>query len=250
MIDVHCHLTYPGLDEIKEKVIDEAKNIMDIIVTCGYPDDKDKALRVSEQNKGFIYLTLGLHPIHIVKMSDKEIEEYKQFIIDNKEKIIAVGEIGLDYHWIKEENKNKRIKKVFIEFLELSKELKLPAILHLRKAEQDGFDIVTNNDVKNVLFHYFSGSMTLAKGIIQEGYYISLGTLLIRSKNTKKIAKRFPLNRLFTETDSPFNSPYPNTPNVPQNVKFVLEKMSELRNQSMQEIDSVIMDNARKFFNI
>ncbi len=250
MIDVHCHLTYPGLDEIKEKVIDEAKNIMDIIVTCGYPDDKEKALRVSEQNKGFIYLTLGLHPIHIVKMSDEEIEEYKQFIIDNKEKIIAVGEIGLDYHWIKEENKNKRIKDVFNEFLELSKELKLPAILHLRKAEQDGFDIVTKNDVKNVLFHYFSGSMTLAKEIVQEGYYMSLGTLLMRSKNTKKIAKRFPLNRLFTETDSPFNSPYPNTPNVPQNVKFVLEKMSELRNQSVQEIDSIIMDNARKFFNI
>jgi len=115
MIDVHCHLTYPGLDEMKEKVIKEARDVMDIIVTCGYPDDKEKALEVSKQNKGFIYLTLGLHPIHIVKMSDKEIENYKQFIIDNKEKIIAVGEIGLDYHWIKEENKNNRIKDIFIE---------------------------------------------------------------------------------------------------------------------------------------
>jgi len=250
MIDVHCHLTYPGLDEMKEKVIKEARDVMDIIVTCGYPDDKEKALEVSKQNKGFIYLTLGLHPIHIVKMSDKEIENYKQFIIDNKEKIIAVGEIGLDYHWIKEENKNNRIKDIFIEFLELSKELKLPVILHLRKAEQDGFEIVIDNDVERGLFHYFSGSMTLAKEIIQEGHYISLGTLLMRSKNTKKIAKKFPLNRLFTETDSPFNSPYPNTPNVPQNVKFVLEKMSELRNQSIEEIDRVIMNNARKFFNI
>lgn len=250
MIDVHCHLTYPGLDEIKEKVIEEAKDIMDVIVTCGYPEDKEKALQIYEQNKGFIYLTLGLHPADIIKMSDKQIENYKQFIIDNKEKIIAVGEIGLDYHWIKEESKNKRIKKVFIEFLELSKELKLPVILHLRKAEQDGFEIMTSNDMDKVIFHQYSGNLTLAKEIIQEGYYIGLGTLLMRSKNTKKIAKKFPLNRLFTETDSPFNSPYPDTQNVPQNVKFTLEKMSELRNQPIEEIDRVIMDNAKKFFNI
>jgi len=250
MIDVHCHLTYPGLDEIKEKVIDDAKKTIDAIITCGYPEDCEKALLISEQNKGFIYLTLGLHPIQIVKMTDKEIDHYRDCIIENKDKIVAVGEIGLDYHWIKEENKNKRIKEIFIDFLDFAKELKLPVVLHLRKAEQDGFNIVTNKDMKEVLFHYFSGSMTLAKEIINEGYYISLGNLLMKSKNTKKIGKKFPLENLLTETDSPFNSPEPGKPNTPQNVKIVIEKISELRNQPFEKIDGITTENAKKFFKL
>jgi len=250
MIDVHCHLTYPGLDEIKEKIIEDAKKTMDDIITCGYPEDREKALLISEQNKGFIYVTLGLHPIQIIKMTNKEIDHYRDFIIENKDKIVAIGEVGLDYHWIKEENKNKRIKEVFIDFLDLAKELKLPVVLHLRKAEQDGFNIVANRDMKKVLFHYFSGSMTLAKEVIDEGYYMSLGTLLMRSKNTKKIAKKFSLDRLFTETDSPFNSPEQGKSNTPQNVKIVIEKMSELRNQPFEEIDKITTKNAKKFFKI
>lgn len=250
MIDVHCHLTYPGLDDIKEKVVDDAKKTMDAIITCGYPEDCEKALSTTEQNKGFIYLTLGLHPIQIIKMTDKEINNYRDFVIENKNKIVAVGEIGLDYHWVKEESKNKRIKEVFIDFLDLAKELKLPAVLHLRKAEHDGFNIVTNRDMKEVLFHYFSGSMTLAKEVINEGYYISLGNLLMKSKNTKKIAKKFPLDRLFTETDSPFNSPEQGKPNIPQNVKIVIEKMSELRNQPFEKIDKITTENAKKFFKL
>lgn len=250
MIDIHCHLTYKGLDEIKEKVIEEAKQTMDVVVTCGYPEDAQKALELSEKHKGFIFLTLGLHPIQIVKMSDKEIRDYKQFVIDNKHNIKAVGEIGLDYHWIQEKSKNDRIKEIFIDFLGLAKELKLPVILHTRKAEQECFEIVADNDVKEAVFHCYAGSLTLAKQIIQEGYHISIGTNLVRSKNTKKIAKKFPLTQLLTETDAPFLSPYPGKVNVPQNVRFVLEKMSELRGMSIESIDRVIMENARRLFRI
>lgn len=250
MIDIHCHLTYKGLDEIKEKVVEEAKQIMDVIITCGYPEDAQKALELSKKHKGLIFLTLGLHPIQIVKMSDKDIEEYKQFVIDNKHNILAVGEVGLDFHWIKEKNKNDRVRGVFIEFLELSKELELPVILHLRKSEQDGFEIVTDNDVKEAVFHCYAGSMTLAKEIIKEGYYISVGTNLMRSKNTKKIAKSFPLESLLTETDAPFLSPYPGKVNVPQNVRFVLENMGKLRKMPVEEIDRVIMENAKELFKI
>ncbi len=250
MIDIHCHLTYKGLDKIKEKVIEEARKTMDAIITCGYPEDAKKTLELLEKHKDFIFLTLGLHPIQIVEMSDKEIEQYKEFVIQNKKKIVAVGEIGLDYHWIKEKNKKDRVKRVFIEFLDLAKEFKLPVVLHSRKAEQDVFKILTGNDMKQAVFHCYAGNLTLAKEIIEEGYYISVGTNLMRSKNTKKIAKRFPLDRLFTETDAPFLSPYPGEVNVPQNVQFVLEKMSELRKMPVEEIDKVIMKNAKELFKI
>ena len=251
MIDIHCHLTYKGLDEIKDRVIEEARNEMDAIITCGYPDDFEKALEVSQNNKGFVYLTLGIHPIHIIKMSDKEIDEFKELVIQNKDNILAVGEIGLDYHWIKETDKIKRTKEVFIDFLELSKELKLPVVLHTRKAEQGCFDIVTNNDIKQAIFHSYSGNMTLARQIIEENYFISLTTTLMGSKNTKKIAQKYPLENLFTETDSPFLSPYPDQKiNVPQNVRFVLERMSELREMKIEEIDKIIMQNSKKVFNL
>jgi TatD DNase family protein len=249
MIDIHCHLTHPGLDEIKEKVIEDARKVMDCIITCAYPKDVKKALELSKKHKDFVYLTLGLHPIDISKMNDKEIENYLEFIRDHADDIVGIGEIGLDEHWFP--NGGERYRKVFVKCLELAKELDLPVILHLRKAEQEGFDIVTENKMKNVVFHSYAGNLTLAKRIMEEfdGYYISIGTNLMRSKNTKKIAKNYPLDRLLTETDAPFLSPYPDIKiNLPQNVKFTLEKMSELRKKPMGEIDKVIMDNCRKIF--
>jgi len=249
MIDTHCHLTYKGLDEIKEKVIEQAKQSMDAIVTCGFPKDCKKALELSKKHNGFIFLTLGLHPSDIIEMSDKEIQDYLRFVKNNKENIVAIGEIGLDRHWYPEQEKQPRLRKVFIDMLDLANELELPVILHTRKAEQECFDIVKER-MKEVVFHCYSGNLTLAEQIVNQGYYISVGTNLMKSKNTKKIAKKFSLDRLFTETDSPFLSPFPGKVNVPQNVRFVLENMSSLRNESIESIDQVIMKNSKKLFNI
>ncbi len=251
MIDTHCHLTYPGLLEIKDKVIEEAKQVMDAIITCGYPKDAEEALKLSKQHENFIYLTLGLHPIDISKMSDSDIENYLDFIRKHVDDIVAVGEVGLDEHWFP--NGGEKYREVFRKCLDLAEEFGLPVVLHLRKAEQEGFDIVTERGMRQVVFHSYSGNLTLAKNIIDEykDYYISVGTNLMRSKNTKKIAKSYPLDRLLTETDSPFLSPFEDKKvNYPQNVKFVLEKMSEMRNKSVEEIDRVIMNTCRKLFKL
>lgn len=250
MIDIHCHLLHKGLKEKHEQVIQEAKKSMSAIINCGYPGDEEKSLELIKKYKGFIYLSLGLHPIDIVKMTDNEINNYIQFIREHKQDIVAIGEIGLDRHWYPEEEKQSLLRRVFQQMLDLAKQSDLPIILHTRKAEQECYDIVVENGFKEVVFHCYSGNLTLAQKIIDKGYYISLGTNLLRSKNTKKIAKSYPLEQLLTETDSPFLSPYPDKMNVPQNVKFVLETMSELREMSVEEIDSVIMGNAKRLFKI
>lgn len=250
MIDTHCHLTYKGLDEIKDKVIEEARKEMNAIVTCGLPEDAKKVLNIAAEQPDFIYVTLGIHPTDVLEMSDNQIEEYKELIIKNKNKILGIGEIGLDYHWIKDGEKIERTKEVFIDFLGLAKELKLPVILHTRKAEQDVLEIIVDNDVKNAVFHSYTGNLSLAKRIIEEGYYISINTILPTSKNSKKIVKNMPLEQLLTETDAPFLSPYPHKPNVPQNVKLVLEKMSEIRKEDIKEIDKTIMDNCKSLFGV
>jgi len=250
MIDTHCHLLHKGLLEKHEQVIEQAKQSMTAIINCGYPGDAEKSIGLTKKYEGFIYLTLGLHPIDIVKMTDKEIDDYIQFVRAHKDDILAIGEIGLDYHWYPEPEKQPRLEKVFQQMLNLAKEINLPIILHTRKAEQECFDIVVENGLKDVVFHCYAGNLTLAKEIIDHGYYISVGTNLLRSKNTKKIAGKYPLKQLLTETDAPFLSPYPGKENVPQNVKFVLEEISKLRGISVEEIDKVIEENCRRLFRI
>ena len=237
MIDTHCHLLHKGLLEKHEQVIQEARKSMTAIINCGYPGDARKAIELTKKHKWFIFLTLGLHPIDIVKMTDEEIDKYIQFVREHKDDIVAIGEIGLDYHWYPEPKKQPRLEKVFQHMLDLAKEFNLPVILHTRKAEQECFDIVTSSGIKDVVFHCYAGNLTLAQKIIDQDYYISVGTNLLRSKNTKKIAKIYPLEQLLTETDAPFLSPYPGKQNVPQNVGFVLEEMSKLRGVPVGEID-------------
>ncbi|MCD6226490.1 MAG: TatD family hydrolase [Candidatus Aenigmarchaeota archaeon] len=250
MIDTHCHLAHPDLIKNIDQIIQDAKKQMDAIITSIAPGDKEKSFEIYEKYKGFVYVSLGIHPIDVKEMTDKEIDQYKDFVLSHKNDIVAIGEIGLDYHWIKDKKTNERTKRVFIEFLDIAKQLNLPVILHLRKAAQEGFDIITNNDIKKAVFHCYAGNLTLAKEIIEQGYYISISTNLMGSKNTKKIAKKFPLENLLTETDAPFLSPFSGKPNVPQNVKFILEKMSELRQQPIEEIDKIIVNNAKKIFKI
>lgn len=250
MIDCHCHLTYPGLDEIKEKVIEEAREVLDAVITCGYPDDAEKSLDLSKNYPDFIFLTLGLHPTDIAKMSDQQVKEYLDFIRSNRESIVAVGEIGLDKHIFADEKQNERFREIFVQCLELAKELDLPAVLHLRKAEQEGFDIVSEMNMKKVVFHYYSGNITLARQIIEKGWYISIPSTINNSKNLRDIGKKFPLESLLTETDSPFSPPFNEKINVPQNVKVVVEKIAELRGIKIDEVDKITTTNASHLFNL
>lgn len=246
MIDCHCHLGYPGLVEIINKILEESRNML--VITCGYPKDYEKSLELSKKHKN-IYLSLGLHPIDISKMTDEQVKDYLEFIRSCKNEIVAVGEIGLDYHWFDKE-RGERFRKIFVECLKLAKEIDKPVVLHTRKAEEECFNIVKELEMEKIDFHCYAGNLTLAKQIIESGYYISLATNIKNSKNSKAIAKKFPIDRLLTETDSPFLSPNKNVVNRPINVKLVLESIAELRSMTVDEIDKITTENAVKFFNL
>jgi len=250
MIDTHCHLTYKGLKEICQQTIEQARKEMKAIVTCGLPEDADEALALAEQHPGFVHASLGIHPTDIVKMSDEEIEAYAAFIERNKRRIIAIGEIGLDYHWITDERERERTREVFVYFLNLAKKLSKPVILHSRKAEEDVLKIIIQEDVKVATFHSYTGNVSLAERIMGEGFFISLNTNLPNSKNAKKIAKRLSLEQILTETDAPFLSPYPGKVNVPQNVKLVVENIAKLRGMEAEEVNDAIIENCESFFDV
>jgi len=254
MIDTHCHLVYENADP--EPAIARAREAgLKAIVTCGYPRDYGNNLGVAEKHGGFVFLTLGLHPIDIKDMSAEEVDKYLDNIRTLKDRILAVGEIGLDYHWFplgKNVDEDGRFKDEFSKCLELARDIGKPVVLHTRKAEQDCFDMVVSHGFGKgrVCFHCYGGGMELARRIIDHGFLISLSTNMDRSKNTRKIAKSFPLEQLLTETDSPFLSPVPGQKNEPANVRLVVEQIAGLRGMPAGEVDRQTNENALKFFGL
>ncbi len=258
MIDAHCHLTYPGLWEISSQVISEAKRVLDAIVTCGLPFDQAKeqgfpgaarALKLAETHRGFVYVTLGLHPTQVSEMNDEEVERYIEFVSANSGKIVGVGEIGLDNYWIKSEEERRRAKKVFLEFLELAEKLGKPVIIHSRDAESEALDILSSFSLKKVLMHSFTGNMTTAKAALERGYFFSVNYRLTNTKSMKKIAKNFPLKFILLETDAPFLSPIGNV-NTPLSVRIVAEEVARLRNLPVEDVDEATTRNTIEFFNL
>jgi TatD DNase family protein len=255
IIDIHCHLTFKEYDADRAQVIADAKKVLRGVVISGVePEDSTHAIELAAKHESFIFVTLGLHPIHVSENTDQDIERYAEYISENKRKIVGIGEIGLDYHWIRDPKKIKRTKEIFVEFLELAKELDLPVVLHLRgtgsEAIEEGLKIVSDEDIKKAVFHCFTGKPLLADLICREGYYVSLPTIIARSKSMRKVAKRIPISLLLTETDAPYLSPVEEERNVPQNVEVVYEEISRQRKSDVETVEEVIENNFVRLFGV
>ena len=197
----------------------------------------------------YIYATVGLHPEEVYEESN--IEFVKQ--LAKEKKVVAIGEIGLDYHW---DNDRQLQKRFFKEQINLANELNLPIVIHNREADIDILQIL-KNEVKpkvNVVFHCFSSSLEIAKEVIKNGWYISLsGTVTFKNaRNLHEVAKFIPLDKLMIETDCPYLSPEPNRGkrNDSSNVIYVCKKIAELRDMDVEEIAKITYKNACNFYNI
>ena len=253
IIDIHCHLTFKEYEADRADVIEDARAILKRVVTSGVePEDARKALELAESYSDFIFVSLGLHPIHVVEKTDHEISDYEEFISDNRARIVGIGEIGLDYHWIRDPLKMKRTKDVFKELLELAKELDMPVVLHLRGegAIEEGLKFISDADIRKAVFHCFTGKPQLAAEICDEGYHISLPASISKSKTMKKVAKRIPLSSLHAETDAPYLSPDEQKRNVPQQVKVVYEEIARQKKSDFQSVENAIDANFERMFRV
>jgi len=251
MIDYHCHLSikeYKGKENPIKNKIEEYGKILKYLIDSTDIFCFDEALKIKEKYE-FVQISAGLHPIDAIKISEKELENYFEKIKENKDKIVAIGEVGLDFYWIKESSKIEKTKEIFIEFLNFSKETNLPIVLHARNAIKEVFKIILDNDVKNAVFHYFDGKVKIAKEIVKEGYFIGINSYIVKNPSIQNVAKEIDLKYLMVETDSPFapiNSEY----NEPINVKFAIQKISELKGIEFKEVEKVVDENTIKFFNL
>ena len=245
LIDTHCHLCYNDYENL-----DEIVNNKECIMIASGCDDETNIQVIELVNKyDNVYGTLGIHPSEVDKITAKSFE----FIINNinNPKIVAIGEIGLDYYWTKE-NVEKQ-KEVFEYQLNIAKKYNKPVVIHSREAIQDTYDILKKYKLKGSI-HCFSSSLEMAKEFIKIGYKIGVGGTLTfkNSKKLQEIIKEIDLKDILLETDSPYLSPEPyrGKKNVPSNVYFVAQKISELKNIEIDKVMEILNKNAIEEFDL
>ncbi|MBW3022773.1 YchF/TatD family DNA exonuclease [Candidatus Woesearchaeota archaeon] len=251
LADVHCHLEDRQFDSDLAQVIERAKKAAVAFVICNGTDKKsnEKVLSISEKFN-IVKSALGLFPAEAEKMPEDKILEEISFIEKNKDKIVAIGEIGLDYHYTKDPDFIKKQKFALTKLVELAEKIKKPVILHSRKAEQDVFDILQSSNVKNAVFHCFTGKISLAKKIAEAGFYFSIPANIIFSPNLQELVKAVDINQLLTETDSPLLSPFRGKRNEPAFVTESVKKIAELKKINVKEAEDILFKNAKNLFRL
>ena len=254
MIDIHCHLEY-----IKnpEEVIREARQKMTAIITSvADMKNKDKILAIRERNKDFVFVSLGLHPDRVKNYSDEEIDKYLEFIKANRDKIVAIGECGLDYFQVSAD-KRKRAEEVFIKFIELANQIKKPLVIHSRNEPgnnacfNDILKILTDQNAKSVVLHCFSGNESNLKYALEQNYWISFATIICKSEKHQRLARKTPIEKMLLETDSPWLHPSSRELiNRPWLISESAKVIASINNIPAEKILHQTAENAKKVFSI
>ena len=253
IFDSHAHYDAEEFDDDRKEVIEELKNNGVIgIMNCSSSYESIAKTCELINTWDFIYGAVGIHPENADEIKDEMIEEFKE-IIKKNQKIKAIGEIGLDYYW--DENPDKEIQKdVFRKHMKLAEELNLPVIIHDRDAHEDTLNIIKEfPNVKGVV-HCFSGCVEFAKECLKLGYYIGV-TGVVTFKNAKKVVKvvkEVPIERLLVETDCPYMAPEPNRGkrNKSSYIKYVIEKISEIKEINPKEFNIKVKENLQNLYKI
>lgn len=242
LIDSHCHLLsteYENVDTEIQKAI--SNNVKKIIINGIDVITSKEAVELSKKYEE-VYAAVGIGPEDILGITDDDIK-----IIDslcNNKKVVAIGEIGLDYYWTKE-NKYDQIK-VLKRMLEIANKHKLPVIVHNREATADIYKYLKEYNVVGIM-HCFSGSVESAREFIKLGFLIGVGGIVTfkNAKKIKEVVKDIPLSSISTETDSPYLTPEPHRgeKNNPVNLKYIVKKIAEIKNISEQEVMDVTAKN-------
>jgi TatD DNase family protein len=258
MIDVHCHLEQNNYDNDRDQVVEKCKmELKAVITSCANPNDFEKTMQIADRYKGFVFASCGIHPEHVKDFSQNQIDGFIETIKQNKDKIVAVGEIGLDYFWVKEPDLQQKQRELFAQLIAMAKEIGKPIVVHTRDAHEDVVRILESEGANEVDMHMF-GDHRMAKRVVDNGWFISMNTIVMRSKGHRKIARDCPLERLMLETDAPWlgldkdgaiSSPA-EVRNDPTSVKKVAEKIAEIKAVGFEDVWKRCGENAINFFKL
>jgi TatD DNase family protein len=269
LIDSHTHLNFQAYDDDLAEVIDRCQQAEMALINVGAAlDSSKKAVILANDHKNF-YASIGLHPIHVFDEDFQE-EDYQKLIDDNGDKIVAMGESGLDYfHFDQVESKygvdfaamQKKQKNIFERHIALAKKNNLALIVHGRNDKenklsvyQDIHDILQEQKVERAVVHCFGGSLEESKLIVDLGLYLGFTGIVTFDKTgvLEEIVNMMPLDKILIETDAPYLTPVPfrGKRNEPIHVQHVAEKIAEIRKMSVEEVIKITGENAKKLFNL
>ena len=252
MIDTHCHIDEEAFGADREEVIARQKEAgVDAMIVPGVNVASiETVMQVCHQHPGYCYPALGLHPEDVKADWQEQLAIVEQAIRANRNELVAIGEIGLDYYWDKTFKDEQQ--EVLRRQMELAKELDLPVILHNRESTEDILRIVKEVGGRGV-FHCFNGSRETAQQILKMGFYVGIGGVLT-FKNSKLAEKLdvVPLGRVLLETDAPYMAPVPHRGerNESRFMIHVAERLSDVYNCALEEINMVTNTNAKQLFKI
>ncbi len=236
--DAHGHLHDPWfkLGEL-QRVVEEAKEShVNLIISCAsFPENYEQVLRSSEIPE--IYVTLGIQPTIAPKFKGIDIYNFFSQFLRRTDKIVAIGEVGLDYYWVKDEKERQIQREVFGRIIDAANEFEIPLVIHCRKAETDTLEILRQRADVPVLLHSFDGNLKDAELAIDLGYFATIPTNLRYRKNRQKTAKRFGLDNIMIETDAPFCPPLESIErNEPKYIPIAAEKLANVLGVTVQEV--------------
>lgn len=250
--DTHAHYNDEKFNEILEETLEDNKKAGVVKVNeIGYNVESSiKAIELSNKYEDH-YAVIGIHPSDVEKCSANDIEEiYTKY---NNGKIVAIGEIGLDYYWVKD-NKEAQ-KKLFIEQIDLANKLKLPIVVHSRDASLDTYVTLREHPARyGTLLHCFSPTEDLVKLVLENKYMVAFGGNITynRAKSFQKYMDMIPIEQILVETDSPYLPPEPlrGTINSSKNLPIIINKLAEYKHMNVEDVEKIVYRNSLEFFNI
>lgn len=248
MIDVHSHLEQDAYND-RDAVIRECqKELRAVITSCTHPKDFELTMKLVEDYKNFVFCTCSVHPIYIREVSPEQREEFFSLLRGNRDKISAIGETGLDYHWTKEKEWREKQKELFREHINLARELDKPLVIHARDSYGDCIEILEQEGAERVNLHMFGGRRNLER-VISKQWSISMNAIVLKSKDHRKIVRDMPLDRIMLETDAPWLAPDGGR-NTPLTIKTVAQKIAEIKKLGYEEVWRTCGRNAADFFSL
>jgi TatD DNase family protein len=249
LVDAHCHLQDEAFNEDRDEVVRRARQagVTSIITSSLSLVDASRILEIAERFRNYVYACIGLDPSNLEL---KEAEETRKLIETYEDLIVGIGEVGLDYYWVRKESDRELQKRLFQEWIELAQELHLPLVVHSRSAGKYAIQILLESGFRRVLMHAYDGRVGWAMKAAEEDVYFSIPTSVWHSRQKQKLAKALPLEHLTVESDAPVLSPIRGERNEPANLVYAVKKIAELKGLSEKEVAVTTTKNARKLFGL
>ncbi|MGY5872013.1 MAG: TatD family hydrolase [Candidatus Thorarchaeota archaeon] len=248
MFDAHTHIDMKHFKNDRDRVIQRSRDagLVGMVTSSISPASFRRTLGILKKHNDFIYHSAGCSASQVTKEeADQIIALTRKYSAD----VVAVGEVGLDYHWVKDPRARDAQEPIFSEFIQLATDLELPIVIHSRKAEERATEILEDQFSGDVLMHCFDGTPDVAKRVADNGWYITLPANFSKYRNRVESAKILPFEQILLETDGPYLSPTQGR-NEPANIRYGCESLSQVLDQPIELVAETTTINAKRFYRL